>query len=85
MKIARIEAEFAELKGDNRVSGKGEASTVRAAISRAVADLFKQPALRSKRISTINMTVTLTNKVALGTVLEEDAVAAEELVEEAAV
>ena len=62
MKIATIDAEFSELQGNNRLQAKGEASTIRAAISRAVADLFKQPALKGKRISIVNMTVTLQNK-----------------------
>jgi len=61
MKIAVINAEFAELPGNNQLQAQGEASTIRAAISRAVAALFKQPALKGKRISIINMTVTLTN------------------------
>ena len=62
MKIAVINAEFAELPGNNQLQAQGEASTIRAAISRAVAALFKQPALKGKRISIVNMTVTLTNK-----------------------
>jgi len=62
MKIAKINAEFTELSGENQLTGQGEASTIRAAISRAVADLFKRPALKGKRISTINMTISLTNK-----------------------
>lgn len=62
MKTARIEAEFPDLKGDNRASGTGEGSTPRAAISRAIADLFKQDNVQRKRISSVNMTVTLTTK-----------------------
>ena len=64
MKIARIDAEFSELTGDNRVQGYGEGSTIRAAISRAVADVFKNDALSRKRITTVNMTVNLSNKTA---------------------
>ena len=73
MKIAKIDAEFTELPGNNRLTGQGEASTIRAAISRAVADLFKQPALKGKRISVVNMTVTLTNKT-VETISEPEAV-----------
>ena len=62
MKIARIDAEFSELTGDNRVQGYGEGSTIRAAISRAVADVFGSDALNRKRITTVNMTVNLSNK-----------------------
>lgn len=67
MKIARIDAEFSELKGENRLQGYGEGSTIRAAISRAVADLFQKDALQRKRITTINMTVVLGKKT-----VEED-------------
>ena len=62
MKIARIDAEFSELSGDNRVQGYGEGSTIRAAISRAVADVFGSDAWNRKRITTVNMTVNLSNK-----------------------
>lgn len=62
MKIAHIEAEFPDLKGDNRATGTGEGSTVRAAISRAIADLFVQDNVRRKRINSVNMTVILTKK-----------------------
>ena len=71
MKIATIDAEFSELQGNNRLQAKGEASTIRAAISRAVADLFKQPAVKGKRISTINMTVSLANKTEEPTSVED--------------
>lgn len=66
MKIARIEAEFPELP-DSQLSSYGEGSTIRAAISRAVAELFSQPQLKSKRIRTVTMTVNLATK----TVTEE--------------
>ena len=71
MKIAVINAEFTELPGNNQLQAQGEASTIRAAISRAVAALFKQPALKGKRISVVNMTVTLTNKTEEPTLVED--------------
>jgi hypothetical protein len=62
MKIARIEAQFPELKGNSYADGKGEASTTKAAISRAFSDLLKQPNVRRKHISTIKATITVTVK-----------------------
>lgn len=64
MKIAKIDAHFPDLTDNNRLSSYGEGSTVRAAISRAIADLFRQPQLKSKRIHTINMMVNLATKTA---------------------
>jgi hypothetical protein len=72
MKIARIDAEFEELKGDNRLQGYGEGSTIRAAISRAVSDIFGSEKLNRKRITSVNMTVKLSNKTATEEV-EKDA------------
>jgi hypothetical protein len=63
MKIATIEAEFSELKGNNRATGRGEASTARAAVSRAFGDLMKQDNVRHKRISQISATIHIVNKV----------------------
>lgn len=60
MKIARVSAQFPELRGDCYADGKGEGSTVKTAIARAFADLFKQPNVRRKRISSIKATITLT-------------------------
>lgn len=65
MKTARIEAQFPDLKGNSYADGKGTASTVRAAISRAISDLFKQPNVRGKHINSFKATVTLTNDVPL--------------------
>lgn len=62
MKIARIDAQFPELKGDCYVSSRGEASTPRAAISRAMATMFKNDKLRRKRITTFKATITITTK-----------------------
>jgi phage-related protein len=69
MKFARIQAEFPDLAGI-KLTDCGEATTVRAAISRAVAAIFEHPELRSKRIGVINMSVTLANKAALETPLD---------------
>lgn len=57
MKNVHLDAEFAELRGNNRAVGRGTASTTKAAISRAFADLFKQPNVKHKRVSHINVTV----------------------------
>jgi len=61
MKIAFIEAFFPELKGKFIYrTGRGEASSNKAAISRAMGDLFK--GVKGKRVSVIKCTITLTEK-----------------------
>ena len=61
MKIAYIEAMFPELKGKYIYrTGRGEGSNPKAAISRAMGDLFKL--VKGKRWSTIKCTITLTEK-----------------------
>ena len=59
MKHVTIQAEFSELKGDNIANGQGDGSTVRAAISRAMADLFKQPNVKRKHISSFNASIVI--------------------------
>ena len=61
MKIAFVEAMFPELKGKFIYrTGRGEAAGNKAAISRAMGDLFKQ--VKGKRISVIKCTITITEK-----------------------
>ena len=61
MKIAFVEAFFPELRGKFIYrSGRGEGSNPKAAISRAMGDLFK--GVKGKRFSTIKCTITLTEK-----------------------
>jgi hypothetical protein len=61
MKIAHVEAMFPELKGRHIYrSGRGEGSNPKAAISRAMGDLFKS--VKGKRFSTIKCTITITEK-----------------------
>jgi hypothetical protein len=58
MKAVTIEAMFPELKGGSIYkTGRGRATTPKAAISRAFGDLFKQ--VRGKRIHTIKADVTI--------------------------
>lgn len=59
MKQATVDAQFPELKGDCYATGRGTGSTPRAAIARAVADLFQQRNVRRKRISTIKMRISI--------------------------
>jgi hypothetical protein len=59
MKHVRIDGEFPELKGNIYATGDGTGSTVRAAFSRAVDSLFKQPNLKRKRIHNSKFTVTI--------------------------
>ena len=63
MKIAFIEARFPEMPSPKMYqSGKGEGGTMKVAIRNAVSNLLKNRALAHKRISTITMTVTVTEK-----------------------
>ena len=62
-KLAVIEAMFPELKGGSIYkTGRGKASTSKAAISRAFADVFKQ--IRKKRIHQIKATITIVDQLA---------------------
>jgi hypothetical protein len=62
VKIATVSGEFAEIKGNNLAIGRGQGSTPKAAIARAIGDLLKQPNVRRKRISSFKATITITNK-----------------------
>lgn len=65
MKLAFVEAMFPELKGKYIYkTGRGEGSGNKAAISRAMGDLFKQ--IKGKRVSVIKCTITLTEKADMG-------------------
>ncbi len=65
MKIAFIEAMMPELRGGNIYkNGRGEASNVDAAVSRAFKDLRKQ--LKGKRASIFKCTITITEKADAG-------------------
>ena len=62
MKRVLIEASFPELSsGRMYATGKGEASCLKPAISRAVAAVLKNPAIRGKRIHSIKMIVSITD------------------------
>jgi hypothetical protein len=61
VKIARIAAQFPELRGESYADGKGEGSTTKAAIARAFGDLLKQPIVKGRRIQTIKANITITN------------------------
>lgn len=61
MKHAHIEATFPELKGKYQyVTGRGEAPTLKPAISRAFRDVLKQ--VKGKRIHTIQAVISITTK-----------------------
>jgi hypothetical protein len=60
MKMVFIDAQFPDLRGDCYASGRGSGSTTKAAISRAIGNLLKDGKVRRKRISTIKMTVSIT-------------------------
>ena len=61
MKIAFVEATLPELKGGKMYqTGRGEGANAKAAISRAMGDIFKK--VKGKRISVIKAQITLTTK-----------------------
>lgn len=58
LKAATIEAMFPELKGGSIYkTGRGRASNSKAAITRAIADLFKQ--VPGRRIHVVKATITI--------------------------
>ena len=60
MKRVMVECMFPELRGGNIYKvGRGEATNVKAAISRAFGEALKQ--VRGKRITTIKATLTIIN------------------------
>lgn len=61
MKRVYIEAHFPDLKGNCYGTGRGEGSTVQAAIGSAVRDLLKTPKLRRKHLHSIKMTLSITS------------------------
>lgn len=63
MKIATVEAQILELRGNSYATGRGQGSTSKAAISRAFSDLFKQPNVSRKRFTTIKATITIARHV----------------------
>ena len=69
MKLATVEAMFPELKGAHIYrTGRGRASTVKAAISRAFGDVIKQN--RGKRYHSIKATVTIIEEAERGSLGE---------------
>ena len=62
MKIATIDAEFVELKGENRLVARGEGSTTRTAIARAIGNLLRDTKVRRKHITHFRATVTIQTK-----------------------
>lgn len=61
MKVAKVVATFENLEGVT-ISQEAEASTVRSAISRALAAVLKAPELKRKRLTVMNLSVDLSNK-----------------------
>lgn len=60
MKVVMIDAQFPELKGGVcNQRGKGEGTSVKAAASRAIADLFKQKGLKRKHFSMIKAVISV--------------------------
>lgn len=62
MKIATLDCEFVELRGDNRVVARGEGGSPKVAIARAVGNLLRDPKVRRKRITHFRASVTIQNK-----------------------
>jgi hypothetical protein len=57
MKLAIAECFFGELRGNPNRTGRGRATTPKAAIARAFADVFKQ--LKGKRITSLRADITV--------------------------
>lgn len=58
VKTCYIEGTFPELVAKNMYQqGRGEGGNIRVAAANAVKDLLKKPALRSRRITSVKMTV----------------------------
>ena len=62
MKLATIDAEFVELKGDNRVIARGEGGTPQVAIKRAISALLRDPKVRRKHITQFRAAITIQNQ-----------------------
>jgi hypothetical protein len=62
MKSVTVIADFPDL-GLDSVTGTASASTIRSAVSRAIAGIFKTPELKRKRIHKLNLQIAVTNEV----------------------
>lgn len=69
-KKVRIEAQFPDLKGNCYADGRGEGSTLQAAIGSAVRNLLKTPRLKRKQIHNITMKLFISSPV-VAPVVEE--------------
>lgn len=69
MKVARAEAEFAELKGNNVVVARGAASRADLAAARAVRNLFADPKVKRKRISNFRVNIFVTEEPTVETII----------------
>jgi hypothetical protein len=58
-KTVTLDAEFPELSGAMRHTGKGRGSSLRVAFAAAGRNLFKQPKLKCKRFSQFTIAVTV--------------------------
>lgn len=63
MKTARVEAEFAELKGNNVVIAKGCATNAAGAVARAARSLFADPKVKGRRIKTFKATFYISEEI----------------------
>lgn len=63
MKTARVEAEFAELKGNNVVIAKGTATNAAGAIARAARNLFLDSKVKGRRIRTFKATFYISEEI----------------------
>jgi len=63
MKIANVTANFPGiLAEDGFIQKEAEATTIRSAISRAIAAILKSPQLKSKHLKVINFEVLISKK-----------------------
>jgi hypothetical protein len=66
MKTAKVVATFPDVLDSVNIgivlTGEATSSSIRSAVSRALAEILKSPELKRKRIHNINLTVEITNK-----------------------
>jgi hypothetical protein len=67
MKLATADAEFAELKGSNRVVARGQGSSAALAAARAVRYLFDDPKVKGRRIANLNVTIHISTPTLVAT------------------
>lgn len=61
MKLARIESELPEMRGQNQFAVSGTGTTTKSAISRAIGNLLKHHEVKGKHLTRFNLSVYVSN------------------------